>query len=115
MWDTVRAPAYWFSGSGAAIPMIRRAFLSVLGGAAVWPLAAAAQQPATPVIGFLNSGSPRAFADLLAAFNEGLQAEGYVQGRNVRLDYRWAEGRYDDLPTLAADLVQRRVSLIAAT
>jgi ABC-type uncharacterized transport system substrate-binding protein len=95
--------------------MIRRAFLSVLGGAAVWPFGAHAQQPSTPVIGFLSSGSPRAFAGLVAAFQEGLGTLGYVHGRNVWIEYRWAEGHYDDLSKLAADLVQRRVNVIAAT
>jgi putative ABC transport system substrate-binding protein len=95
--------------------MIRRAFLSVLGGAAVWPFAVHAQQPAAPVIGFLSSGSPRAFAGLVEAFQEGLGTEGFVHGRNVWIDYRWAEGHYNDLPKLAAELVQRRVNVIAAT
>jgi putative ABC transport system substrate-binding protein len=99
----------------AVFAMIRRTFLSILGGAAVWPFSAYAQQPSTPVIGFLNSGSPRAFAGLIAAFQEGLRTHGYVHGRNVWIEYRWAEGHYDDLPKLAAELVQRRVSLIAAT
>jgi ABC-type uncharacterized transport system substrate-binding protein len=95
--------------------MNRRSFLTALGGATVWPLVAQAQQPALPVIGFLSSASPRAFAHFVAAFREGLQTQGFVHGRNVWIDYRWAEGHYNDLPALAADLVQRKVALIAAT
>ena len=95
--------------------MIRRGFLKILGGAAAWPLAVRAQQPAMPVIGFLNSGSPRAFAGLTGAFREGLQQQGFLHGNNVQIEDRWAEGRYEDLPKLAADLVQRGVKLIVAT
>jgi ABC-type uncharacterized transport system substrate-binding protein len=95
--------------------MIRRDFLTILGGAAAWPLVAHAQQPPGPVIGFLSSGSQSAFAGLERAFREGLQQQGFIHGSNVRIEDRWAEGRYSDLPKLADELVQHRVDLIAAT
>src|SRR5438093_292291 len=93
--------------------MRRREFIGLIGSAATWPLAARAQQGAVLVIGFLHPASLEAFSENLRGFRQGLKETGYVEGENVAIEFRWADGQLDRLPELAADLVRRRVALIA--
>ena len=94
--------------------MRRREFIRLVSGAAAWPLAAHAQQPAMPVVGFLNAASPGPLRQQIAAFLGCLKESGYIENQNVAVEYRWAEGQYDGLPALAADLVRKQVSVIVS-
>src|SRR5262245_8699056 len=106
---------YFVCDPALGMPMRRREFIATLGGAAAWPLAARAQQSGgQPSIGFVGSDSPDTYTDRLRAFRLGLKSTGFIEGQNVAIEYRWAEGRNDKLPALTADLVQRQVTVIIA-
>ena len=95
--------------------MRRREFITMLGGVAAWPLAARAQQRSLPMIGFLSSAAPGPFKQFVEAFQRGLNEKGFIEGQNATIEYRWAEGHFDGLPTLATDLVQHNVAVITAS
>src|SRR5579864_1208232 len=104
-----------FGAGQMLIGIRRRQFISALGGAAAWPFAAHAQQPAMPVIGYLSSKGEAAEAGIISAIRKGLEERGFIDGKNVAIAYRWSDGDYTRLPGLAADLVDRKVNVIAAS